>query len=315
MTEPKNAKKRYKTTNWAAYNAALKARGSLTIWLDKDMQWYDPASGKRGCQRIFSEPAIQFCLSIKCLFNLALRQSLGLVESLLRLASRDWSVPDFSTVCRRQKPLRVQMPFRASTTALDLLVNSTGIKFLGEGEWKRKKYGAEYRRQWRKVHLGIDAHMLEIRAIEVTDNIVGYAPMLPELLAQIPPDEAVVSVSADGAYDSKACHAAIAQRGARAVVPPRKNGKPWKATLVGSGVRNEALKACGRLGHTIWMKWSGYHRISLVENKMHGFKRLCERVMTRTFERQVAELHVWVALLNRFIQLGRPTTVPVVAVA
>jgi hypothetical protein len=114
--------------------------------------------------------AIPFCLSIKCLFNLAMRQSLGLVERLLRLASLDWRVPDFSTVCRRQKTLRVQLPYRASTAALDRLVDSTGIKFLGEGAWKRKQHGAEYRRQWRKVHLGIDAQTLEIGAIEVTDN-------------------------------------------------------------------------------------------------------------------------------------------------
>ena len=315
MTEPKGAKARYKTTNLAEYNAALKARGSLTVWLNKDMQWYAPPSGKRGRQQLFSDPAIQFCLSIKCLFGLALRQSLGMVESLLRLASLDWKVPDFSTVCRRQKTLRVQLPYRASTTALDLLVDSTGIKFLGEGEWKRKKHGAEYRRQWRKVHLCIDAHTLEIRAIEVTDNSVGDAPMLPELLAQIPPDEALASVSADGAYDTRTCHAAIAQRGAQAVIPPRKNGKPWKATFVGASVRNEALKACGRLGWAIWKKWSGYHRRSLVETKMHCFKRLGERVMARTFERQVAELHVRVALLNRFTQLGRPTTVPVAAMA
>ena len=247
MTEPKGAKTRYKTTNWAAYNAALKARGSLTIWLDKDMQWYAPANGKRGRQRIFSDAAIQFCLSIKCLFGLALRQSLGLVQSLRRMAGLDWKVPDFSTVSRRQKTLRVQLPYRASATALDLLVDSTGIKFLGEGEWKRKKHGAEYRRQWRKVHLGIDASKLEIRAIEVTDNSVGDAPMLPELLAQIPPDEALASVSGDGAYDTKACHAAIVQRGAHAVIPPGKNGTPWKATLMGASVRNEALNACHRL--------------------------------------------------------------------
>jgi hypothetical protein len=239
----------------------------LTIWLDKDMQWYAPASGKRGRQRVFSEAAIQFCLSIKCLFNLALRQSLGLVESLLRLAGLDWSVPDNSPVCRRQKTLRVQLPYRASTTALDLLVDSTGIKFLGEGECKRKKHGAEYRRQWRKVHLGIDAQTLEIRVIEVTDNSVGDAPMLPELLAQIPPDEAVASVSGDGAYDTKACHAAIVQRGAQAGIPPRKNGKPCKTTLVGAIVRNEALKACHRLGYTIWKKCSGYHRRSLVDDQ------------------------------------------------
>ena len=103
------------------------------------------------------------------------------------LAHLDWPVPDYSTVSRRQKTLTVQLPYRGSGDGpLDLLVDSTGIKFVGEGEWKRKKHGAEYRRQWRKVHLAIDAKTLEIRAIEVTDNSVGDAPMLPELLAQIP---------------------------------------------------------------------------------------------------------------------------------
>jgi hypothetical protein len=96
---------------------------------------------------------------------------------------------------------------------------------------------------------------------------------------------------------------------------PRKNARPWKATLVGALARNEALKACHRLGRSIWKKWSGYHRRSLVETKMHGFKRLGERVMARTFERQVVELHVRAALLNRFTQLGHPTTVPVAAMA
>ena len=170
MTEAKPSKLRYKTTNWADYNAALKARGSLSIWLDQAMQWYAPSTGKPGRQPVFSDAAIEFCLSIKCLFGLALRQSLGLVQSLLHLAGLDWRVPDFSTVSRRQKNLQVQIPYRPSSTGLDLLVDSTGIKFLGEGEWKRKKHGGEYRRQWRKVHLAINAKTLEIRAIEVTDN-------------------------------------------------------------------------------------------------------------------------------------------------
>ena len=315
MSEPKGMKTRYKTTNWAAYNAALKTRGSLTIWLDKEMLWYAPASGKRGRQQTFTDAAIEFCLSIKCLFGLALRQSLGLVQSLLRLAGLDWRVPDFSTISRRQKTLQVQLPYRPSATALDLLVDSTGIKFLGEGEWKRKKHGAEYRRQWRKVHLGIDAHTLEIRAIEVTDNSVGDAPMLPELLAQIPQGEPVASVSGDGAYDTRACHAAIAQRGAAAIIPPRKNAQLWTSASAGAKVRNDAVQACKRLGWRIWKRWSGYHRRSLVETKMHCFKRLGERVMARTFERQVTELHVRVALLNRFTQLGRPMTVPVSVMA
>ena len=232
-----------------------------------------------------------------------------MVESLLRLAGLDWQVPDFSTVCRRQKNLQVQLPYRPSSSALNLLVDSTGIKFLGEGEWKCKKHGADYRRQWRKVHLVIDAQTLEIRAIEVTDNRIGDAPMLPELLSQIPEDEPIASVGGDGAYDTKACHAAIARRNAHALIPPRKNARAWKSTEAGAASRNEALRACQRLGRTIWKKWSGYHRRSLVETKMYCFKRLGERVMARTFERQVAELHVRVALLNRFTQLGRPQTV------
>ncbi len=315
MTEQKKMRSKYRTTNWAQYNAALKARGSLTMWLDKDMQWLDKPSGKRGRCRTFSDAAIQFCLSIKCLFGQPLRQALGMVQSLLKLAGLDWPVPDFSTVCRRQKTLQVELSYRPSTTPLHLLVDSTGIKFLGEGEWMRKKHGPEYRRAWRKVHLGIDAQTLEIRAIEVTSDAIGDAPMLPELLAQIPADELIASVSADGAYDTRGCLDAIAKRGAQAVIPPRQNASLWKRASPGSVSRNEAVRACKRFGWRLWKVWSGYHRRSLVETKMHCFKRLGERVMARTFERQVVELHVRVALLNRFSQLGRPHTVLVAAVA
>jgi hypothetical protein len=311
MEQDKKMRKKYRTTNWPEYNASLKARGSLTVWLDTEMKWLAEPNGKRGRNQTFSDAAIQFCLSIKCLFGQPLRQSLGMVQSLLKLAKLDWPVPDFSTVSRRQRHLRVQLSYRPSTAPLHLLVDSTGIKFLGEGEWKRKKHGAEYRRQWRKVHLGIDAQTLEIRAIEVTDNSVGDAPMLPELMAQIPAAEPVASVSADGAYDTRACHEAIAQRGAAAIIPPRKNAQRWKSQSAGATVRNEAVLACKRLGRRIWKVWSGYHRRSLVETKMHCFKRLGERVMARTFERQVVELHVRVALLNRFSQLGRPVTVAI----
>ena len=125
----------------------------------------------------------------------------------------------------------------------------------------------------------------------------------------------MASASADGAYDTRACHAAIANRGAQAIIPPRKNAQAWKTHSAGAMVRNEAVLACKRLGWGIWKKWSGYHRRSLVETKMHCFKRLGERVMARTFERQVTELHVRVALLNRFTQLGRPTTVAVPSMA
>ena len=117
------------------------------------------------------------------------RQALGMVQNLLQLAKLDWPVLDCSTVCRRQKTLQVELSSLRTKSPLQLLVDITGIKFLGEGEWKREKHGADSRRAWRKVHWGIDAQTLEIRAIEVTSNAIGVALMLPELLTQIATDE------------------------------------------------------------------------------------------------------------------------------
>ncbi len=132
--------------------------------------------------------------------GLALRQVTGLVASLLKLAKLDWPVPDYTTLCRRQKTLAVTFGGRPSSGGLHLLADSTGIKMTGEGEWKTRKHGASCRRQWRKVHLGIDAETMEIRVIEITTNEVGDAPVLPDLLAQIPPNERIAIVGADGAY-------------------------------------------------------------------------------------------------------------------
>jgi len=135
------------------------------------MCWHGSASGKWGRRPKYSEAAIQSCLTNKGLFNLPLRQAIGMAQNLLKLASLDWQVPDFITVRRRQKHLSVTIGAQPATKGLHLLVDSTGIKMLGEGEWKTKNQGADYRRQWRKVHLGIDADTLEIRAIEVKSTL------------------------------------------------------------------------------------------------------------------------------------------------
>jgi hypothetical protein len=301
----------YRTTNWPAYNAALKQRGSLRIWFDPEMEWLAAPSGRRGRPATFSDAAIQTCLMLKALFGLPLRQTTGLVESLLKLAKLDWPVPDFSTLCRRQNDLTVTVPYRPSTGALHLLVDSTGIKAAGEGEWSCRKHGASRPRQWAKVHLGIDAETLEIRAIEVTGSRVGDGPMLPKLLEQIPLEEPISTVTADGAYDTRACHSAVAAREATAVIPTRRNGRPWKETTPGAQARNEILRTSRRLGRAIWRNWSGYHRRSLIEAKMRCMKLLGERLMSRTSNRQTAELQIRAALLNRFTSLGTPETVRV----
>ncbi len=233
------------------------------------------------------------------------------MSSLLTLAKLDWPVPDFSTLCRRQNDLTVAIPCRSSTGALHLLIDSTGIKAMGEGEWSCRKHGASRPRQWCKLHLGIDAETLEVRAIEVTGSRVGDGPMLPKLLEQIPAEEPIETVTADGAYNTRVCHAAIAARKATAVIPTRRNGRPWKETTPGARARNEIPRTSRRFGRAIWRNWSGYHRRSLIEAKMRCMKLLGERLSARTSNRQTTELQIRAALLNRFTSLGTPETVRV----
>ena len=157
----------------------------------------------------------------------------------------------------------------------------------------------------------IDAETLQIRAIEVATNAIGDAATLPDLLAQIPTNERITIVGGDSAYDTRKCRAAIAARGADAVIPVRRNGQPWQSDAPRVDARNETLRAIKRLGRTIWKRWSGYHRRSLIETKMHCFKLLGERVASRTFDRQITELKLSAAVLNRFSKIGAPNTVRV----
>ena len=298
----------YRTTNWSSYNRALINRGNLTIWFDPETQWYAQRQGKHGRNQTYSDAAIQCCLMIKSLFRLSLRMVTGFVQSLIKLCGLDWTAPDYSTICRRQKHIDIQISYEKSCHGLHLLVDSTGLKFLGEGEWKRKKHQPEYRRQWRKLHIGIDAETLQIRAIQLTTNNVSDSQVLGDLLDQIPQNEQIDSVYTDGAYDTKQCRQVIADRQAHAVIPPRKNAKPWKDTKVHSLERNELLRTVKRLGRILWKKWSGYHRRSLVETKMHCIKLLGDKLMARSFPSQVNEIHARVAVLNKFTELGRPHT-------
>ncbi|EMH1540924.1 IS5-like element ISAba13 family transposase, partial [Acinetobacter baumannii] len=232
----------------------------------------------------------------------------GFVQSLIHLCGLNWIAPDYTTICRRQQHIDIVISYQKSCDGLYLIVDSTGLKFLGEGEWKRKKHQPEYRRQWRKLHIGIDAKTLQIRAVQLTTNNVSDSQVLGDLLDQIPQDERVDSVYTDGAYDTKQCRQVIADRQAHAVIPPRKNAKPWKDKKMGSLERNELLRTVKRLGRTIWKKWSGYHRRSLVETKMHCIKLLGDKLSARNFQSQVNEIHARMAVLNKFTDLGRPHT-------
>ena len=205
----------------------------------------------------------------------------------------------------------MSLPYRGSKGPLNLLIDSTGIKAEGEGEWNERKHGDSKRRVWRKIHIGIDEETLEVLAVEVTGSNIGDALMLPELLNQIPPDQDIGSVTAVGAYDTRKCHEAIDARDAYAVIPPRKNARLLKPTSARAIARNDSVNAQRYLGRTLWRCWNGYHRQSRVETKMHCMKLLGQSLMAKDFKRQVAEIQICIAVLDRYTALGIPVTEPV----
>jgi hypothetical protein len=269
------------------------------------MSWLAPPDGKPGRPAVFSDAAIQFCLTIKVLFKLPLRQTTGMVASLLKMANLDWPVPDYTTLCRRQKTLAVQIPYRRADGPLNLLVDSTGIKFLGDGEWQARKHGVQGRRQWRKVHLAMDTATSDIRAVEFAPSSDGDSPILPDhFIGQIPEGEEIGTVTADGAYDTRRCHNAIIDRQAIAIIPIRKNGRPWKEDCPAATARNETLRATPHYGRAFWRRWTGYHVRSRIEAKMRCLKAFGERIAARDPDRQTTEIQIRIALMNRFSALG-----------
>ena len=174
---------------------------------------------------------------------------------------------------------------------------------LSGNKWQARKHGVHGRRQWRKVHLAMDPATSDIRAVEFTSSRDGDSPVLPDLLGQIPEDEQIGTVTADGAYDTRRCHIAILAREASPIIPIRKNGRLWKDDCP-ARARNETLRATRYYGRAFWKRWTGYHARSRIEAKMRCLKAFGERIMARDPERQTAEIHIRIALLNRFNALG-----------
>jgi len=172
-------------------------------------------------------------------------------------------------------------------------------------KWLARKHGPTRRRQWRKVHIAMDTETGDIRAVEFTSSRQGDSPLLPELLAQIPEEEEIATVTADGAYDTRRCHAAIIEHGADAVIPIRRNGRAWKEDCPAALVRNEILCATRRLGRALWKRWADYHVRSRVEAQMNRLKLFGERIMSRDPDRQTAEIQIRIAIMNRFSVPGR----------
>ena len=304
----------YRTRNWPAYNEALKRRGSLTIWFDPEMTWEAAPTGKRGRQPDYSDAAIQTCLTMKVLFGMALRQTTGFVESLLRLIGLDWAVPDFSTLCRRRQTLEVSLLAQPPKGRLHLLVDASGFKVYGEGEWKVRQHGYSKRRTWRKLHIGIDEATGEVVAAMASTNDLRDDALLGDLLSQVPGE--IEQVSGDGIYDTTECYRLLEKRKARAVIPPRrgarKSPKPEMEARNAHIERIQQLNQQGEDGRKKWKQEVGYHRRSLVETAFFRLKTIFGNTLSaRHFQAQANELFVRCAALNRMTQLGMPHSQPI----
>lgn len=308
-TSEKASKEKYSISNWPEYERALVKRGDINVWFNEEFLrtgWLALASGKRGAPFIYSEAAIQALLVIKAVFGLPYRSLEGFARSLLKLMGVDLPVPDHTQMSRRAATLQVSISRRAATKPRHIVVDSTGVKIYGEGEWKVREHGTGKRRTWRKVHVAADADSKDVVGVEVTTMTWADCEMLEGLLDQVDGD--IAQVDADGAYDTREVHDAVAARGAQAVIPPREKAVPWEE----NHPRTLILATIALLGMADWKKQSGYHRRSIAENALYRLKQLFgDHLASRKFETQVTEVHARIAAMNIMTSLGMPVSVRV----
>ncbi len=306
-------KQRFKVTNWRDYDASLRQRGSLTVWVTEEAiaAWTAEPRTTRGGQRIYSPLAILTALALRAVFRLALRQTEGLIGSVIGLLGLDLAVPDHSTLSRRAETLEVPRPCSSpGAEPLHLLVDSTGLKLLGAGEWLHEKHGTTMRRSWRKLHLGLDAGTSQIVASMLTAHDADDGAQVGRLLDQV--SAPITSFTGDGAYDQDGVTASIGARHPEAAitVPPRSNAVPSDTAETAPTQRDRHLQHIAKHGRMAWQAASGYTKRARAETAMSRFKQVIgDGLRSHTDERRAIEVGVAVHVLNRMLELGRPNSV------
>lgn len=300
-------KQQYRIRNWPQYNKALANRGSITFWFDEDAiaSWLNHRkSGRRGKPRTYGDASIECMLVLKCVYHLPQRSTYGLVCSLMQLMNLDLPVPHATILSRRASSLNLILPRLKNNEPLHVLVDATGLKVFGEGEWKVRIHGVGKRRTWRKLHIAMDCETGEILATVATTSNVSDKEVLPNLLEQV--EDEIDQLTGDGGYDYADCYELIAGRKARAVIPPRRTGRlhPQDERL---GARDKSLRRIRKVGRKKWKKESHYHKRSLVETAIMRVKTIFgPSLSSRRFDNQATEMSVRCAALNRMTQLGMP---------
>lgn len=304
---------RYRVQNWSEYDRALQQRGSLTVWVTPKAlaAWHPLRTGQRGRPRDYSDVAIETGHLLRLAFGRPWRQTEGLLRSITALLGLSVGVPDHKTFSRRSPGLVLaQTLARAQASGpVHVVIDATGLKVFGAGEWLAEKHGERGKRTWRKLHLAVDPDGGEILACELTGNEESDASQVGLLLEQIPGP--LASVIADGAYDGESVYRAVSERQldppVAVVIPPRSGAVPSPAAGTASSRRDEhilTIRDRGRLG---WQKAVGYGRRSLGETAMFRYKALIGRgLRARTLPAQKTEAKVGCAALNRMTRLGMP---------
>lgn len=311
QTKPHSRQKAlYRVKNWSEYDKALVQRGSMTFWLSDDFEknWLYTGEKQRGSQFDYSSQAIEIMLTVKEVFHLTNRQTEGFMRSLFAMLKLALPVPDHSTLSRRGKKVNVNLPKKTSQS-LNIVMDSTGLKIYGEGEWKVRQHGVSKRRTWRKLHLGVNPEDGEIQAVLLTDNRVSDDEAVGDLLAQI--EAQITKFAADGAYDKRKVYGAVNEHSPNAdiLIPPRKNARIWKHGNTKSErlKRDENLRFIRKHGRKEWKKQSGYHARSLSETAMFRLKTIFGGDLSaRLLETQKTQALVRCAALNRMTHLGMP---------
>jgi len=299
--------------SWREYDASLRQRGSLTVWFTDDAveAWRAEPRTTPGGQPWCSPLAVLTALTLRAVFRLALRQTEGLIGSVIGLLGLGLAVPDHTTLCRRAETLEVPTARpRRDGEPLHLLVDSTGLKLCGAGEWLVEKHGTKTRRSWRKLHIGLDADTGQIVAAALTAKEVDDGAEVGPLLDQVAGP--VASFTANGAYDQESVSNAVAERHPEAavIVPPRSTAVPSETAETAPTRRDRHLQSIAEQGRAAWQKASGYTKRARAEAAIGRFKQVIgDGLRSRTDERRATEVDVAVHVLNRTLELGRPISI------
>jgi hypothetical protein len=306
-------KQKYRINNWKEYNKSLIQRGSITVWFSDDAidQWLaSQRPGKKGRPFTYSDDAILTALLLRAVFHLPLRALQGFMMSLVMLMNIAIPIPYYTQICKRAKVLGQELALLSKKNVRDIVIDSTGLKVYGEGEWKVRKHGYSKRRTWKKLHLAVCPDSHDILLEVLTDNSTSDCEVYPDFLAKTP--ASIQHAYGDGAYDTQSCYEASYLHGLSLIVPPQRNAVFHPDAPHHMEARNNAILEIQGLGgdddaRKLWKKLKDYHRRSLSETAMFRFKRLFgDHLVSHRFENQKAEVWAKCLAMNRMSALGMP---------